>query len=395
MSFEFDDIFELPFFLDKSSTSVLRRYIEAHNERYDDFTDRLNEIVESRQIDQAQGEELDRIGAAFGVLGRRRGRSDQEYRIYLKSLVQSFKGRGTVPGIISAVAAGLNTDEENVEVVEDFENLEYVIRLEDWPAHRGSTIEELAELADASVAQQIRTEYDVDEEETGVTDAVNTTVAERIEPEDVSISDAFTINDGLTEITESVTSDDLAEVNPNLITFAEEVSLDDLAEINPDLTTTDEQTGVGDEGVPRRRGHTDETGIADGRDVLPRDVNTARWETQDVDHVTEWSFFEWTELIDLKRNAADEAGVTDAMNVPPKDAVTTDEAAVTDAVEVRFNVTSTTDVAGAADAVFIDPNAATTSDTGGSDDAVTNITVERVGWGLEDWDTMNWTKEHN
>jgi hypothetical protein len=206
--FEFDDVYDLPFFLDRSDESILRRYVEGHNEEYQDFSDKLEEVVESRQVDQAEGEELDRIGAAFGTLGRRRGRSDREYRIYLKSLVESFRGRGTVPGIISAIAAGLNIDEEDVEVQEDFQNLEYIVVLYDWTSHRGTTVEELSELADASVSNLKRTVYKIDNEEMEVEDSVRSIISTRTEDDEVSVDDLVQKDANKNSVTDSTNSDD-------------------------------------------------------------------------------------------------------------------------------------------------------------------------------------------
>lgn len=257
----FDDIFELPFFLDKSSDSVLRRYIEAHNEEVTEFGDKLDEVIESRQIDNAEGDELDRIGASFGVLGERRGRDDQEYRIYLKSLVQSFKGRGTVPGIVSAVAAALNTDEANIEIKEDFENVEYTISLSDWPPHRGSTVQELAELADASVARLAETEYNTGEDEVSVDDGVAITVSTQV---------AF-----------------------------DELSVDDFATANENKSAVTDSTGVSDEAVARRRGvesvftagdtpgvndnQTQTTDVAGFDDTATTAITQVAWDTGDWD----------------------------------------------------------------------------------------------------------------
>ena len=245
--FEFDDVFDLPFFLDRSDDSVLRRYVAAHNQEHDNFANRLEEIVQSRQIDNAQGEELDRIGAAFGILGKRRGRSDQEYRIYLKSLVQSFRGRGTVPGIISAVAAGLNIEENKVAVEEDFQNLEYTIKLYNWTNHRGSTVEELSELADASVAKLKQTEYKVDTDEMGVDDAVSASVSTRVEEEEISISDATFVNQNLVEKAEEISFDDSAFVDRNKVTVTpDEMGVSDTTQVNTNKVSVAEKASIDD-----------------------------------------------------------------------------------------------------------------------------------------------------
>lgn len=162
----------LPSVIPRDPGSVIRRYVASHEEDVQTYEDRLDTVMESHQIDHATGDELDQIGAFFGKLGRRRGRSDQEYRIYLKTIVQAFKGRGTVPGIQSAVAAGLNTVPEEINISEDFQNLEYEILMTEWEPHEAATISELAELSDASVAKLTSIVYQPSsaKEAVGVTD---------------------------------------------------------------------------------------------------------------------------------------------------------------------------------------------------------------------------------
>jgi len=262
---DFDDVFDLPFFLDRSEGSVIRQYIAAHNDEIQDFGDKLEEVMESHQIDNATGEELDQIGAAFGPLGRRRSRGDQEYRIYIKSLVQSFRGRGTVPGIISAVAAGLNTEDNNVEIIEDFQDLEYTIRLTDWSSHRGTTIEELAELADASVSRLKRIEYDVVTEEMTVSDSVKAIVSTRVEDEEISIDDAPFVDQNLTTTGDDMGAADTAAVDSNKVTEAEDM-------------------GVADTAAANRRGVTEGYGA---NDAVAKTETTVAWD------VGNWDSMNW------------------------------------------------------------------------------------------------------
>jgi len=389
---EFDDIFDLPFFLARDKDSTIRKYIEAHNDETDDFGNKLEEALESHQIDNASGDELDEIGAAFGILGRRRERNDQEYRIYLKSLVQSFRGRGTIPGIISAVAAGLNVDEDQIEIEEDYQNLEYIITLYEWTDHRGSTVEELSELADASVSNLKRTVYKIDEEEMEVDDSINVTVSTRVEDEDISIADLAEVNPDLTNIADAMEVDDLAEVNPDLTTTTEEVTADDTAQVNPDKTTT-----------------TDEAAVDDNTEVY--ETETARWDQERVG----WDFFEWEALTELSRSlpleemsvtdataidankntASDESGAADDVFVDQnKVAAAAESAGVSDSVDIRFNVTSVTDTAYSDDTVSIDGNTVSSTDVAGAADGV-STSVTNVAWESGTWNTMTWTKEHN
>lgn len=99
--------------------------------------------------------DLDRIGAYFGQLGKRRGRSDNDYRAYLKSIVQSFSGRGTIDGIKFAVSSGFGgaVDAEDIIIDEDFVKNEYDIEINDFGDTSDinvETVNEMAELADPS-----------------------------------------------------------------------------------------------------------------------------------------------------------------------------------------------------------------------------------------------------
>ena len=131
--------------------SIMSRYVTAHYETVADLEPDIETAIESHQIEKASGDDLDRLGALFGELGKRRGRSDAEYRAFLKSIVQSFRGRGTKPGMKFAIAAGIGTDPENIVIEEDFQQVGYEIRVEtDDTSFLSSAINDMAELADPS-----------------------------------------------------------------------------------------------------------------------------------------------------------------------------------------------------------------------------------------------------
>ena len=146
--------------------SILSRYVDAHHKSATTLEPRLEELHNSHQIDNATKEDLDRIGALFGDLGKRRNRDDEEYRAFLKSIVQSFRGRGTKPGMRFAIAAGLGLDltkskyrddDGNIDlsdyiiIEEDFEQVGYEIRIEtDDTTFLSSAVNDMAELADPS-----------------------------------------------------------------------------------------------------------------------------------------------------------------------------------------------------------------------------------------------------
>jgi hypothetical protein len=106
--------------------------------------------VDDIRVEQRNSADLDRVGALFGPLGRRRGRNDAEYRAFLRSIVQSFSGRGTVDGIKFAVAAGIDIPESDVIVTEDFQSNSYSITVLNPNGINSSVVDEMAELADPS-----------------------------------------------------------------------------------------------------------------------------------------------------------------------------------------------------------------------------------------------------
>ncbi len=141
----------IPEILPREEDTVIYKYIDSHDKELEDLDQKINDVYQSRKIDAATGDELDQIGRLFGELGRRRGRDDQEYRTYLKSIVQSFSGRGTKPGMKFAVAAGIGTTTDNITINEDFKNNSYTIRVENVSdGFIASSINDMAELADPS-----------------------------------------------------------------------------------------------------------------------------------------------------------------------------------------------------------------------------------------------------
>jgi hypothetical protein len=139
------------FYVTYVAESVVSRYIASYEDEVSTTNDKIDAVIASREVDNATGDDLDRIGALFGELGRRRGRPDAEYRAFLKSIVQSFKGRGTIPGLKFAIAAGIGTDPENIIINEDFEEVGYTITIENTDSgFLTKAINDLAQLADPS-----------------------------------------------------------------------------------------------------------------------------------------------------------------------------------------------------------------------------------------------------
>lgn len=138
----------------RSKDRVIDRYIDAHDTEFEGFDGAISYTKLSRQVQEADGQDLDRIGRLFGPLGARGARGSDEYRTFLSNLINSFNARGTVSGLKFAIAAAANTETDNVIITEDFENNEYEISIEDTDSQFiTSAINQLAELADPSAVE--------------------------------------------------------------------------------------------------------------------------------------------------------------------------------------------------------------------------------------------------
>lgn len=169
-------------------------WLRAHEDEVDALDVDVEEVQKSLQVAHATGDELDRIGSDFGILGRRRGRGDEAYRQYLMTLVAAFRGRGRIDDVRFAIASGLTVEKSAVTLDEDFQNTRYTVVLTDWKAHKGSTVEELAQIADPSAVDLHRVRYDV-----GVDEAL--------------ASDAVTVDSGLSVDEPATTSDAIESVD--------------------------------------------------------------------------------------------------------------------------------------------------------------------------------------
>ncbi len=131
------------------------KWIDAHQSEFDKLHQSINQTKDQIHIDTATGLELDLIGREYGILGQRRGRDDPAYRSYLQTLVSSFQGVGTIPGVKLAISAGLLIDEDEVSLLEDFSENKYEIELTDWTAHETGTVRELADLSDPIAIERL------------------------------------------------------------------------------------------------------------------------------------------------------------------------------------------------------------------------------------------------
>lgn len=136
----------------QAQDSTLQQFVRGFETLYTQYGNELNSIRTAHRVTEADGMDLNRIGALFGPLGRRRGRGDDEYRRYLMSLTRTFRGRGTARGISFAVSAVAGTSGEDDVTVHDYpDSLEYGLTIRNWAAHSGADLRYLANLADPSV----------------------------------------------------------------------------------------------------------------------------------------------------------------------------------------------------------------------------------------------------
>lgn len=232
---------------------------------------------DAADVIQRNSSDLDRIGAFFGELGKRRGRSDDEYATFLRSIVQSFSGRGTVDGIKFAVASALDLDPDQIVIEEDFVTNEYTVDIEvPFPPHELVTLTELADLADPSGVEFGSITYDVAQEQVDATDSVSVTTGQQIS-EETSIDDTVGVNPNLTTVDEQVQADDAAFVNPNLTTTADTMQADDTTAVNPNLNTVNEDVGAAD----TAQVDPDKTTVAEDTsadDTVATDETTVAWD---------------------------------------------------------------------------------------------------------------------
>lgn len=140
-----------PSILPREPSSVFRRYIDTYGDAFNGLDSAMSYVKQSHDVTEANGRDLQQIGALYGEIGRQGTRSEEEYRAYIQSLLNSFNARGTVAGLKFAIAAAVDTDVDNVEIVEDFDNNEYEIELRNVNSKfLSSTVNDLAELADPS-----------------------------------------------------------------------------------------------------------------------------------------------------------------------------------------------------------------------------------------------------
>jgi hypothetical protein len=247
------------FYVTYRAPSIVSRYLDTHEDKLNSVEEEIQRVIEGKFIESATGQELDEIGKLFGpLIGKRRDRTDDQYRIYLKSVVQSFTSRGTVNGIKLAISAATDVPLEDIVINEDFTNVEYEVQVQAATPVTVELLEQVAEIADPSGVDQVRTRFVIPDEETSVNDIIDITEGQQIF-DDITVNDS-TANFGFGKegaVFENITVDDATAVNPNKINVGiDTVTANDVTAINPNTfavsdenTTSDDTTATTVEGV--------------------------------------------------------------------------------------------------------------------------------------------------
>jgi len=216
------------FFVTYRSDSVLGRYIEQGETELATVEDELEEIRDGKFVDTATGRQLDRIGRLFGDLGQRRGRNDQEYRIFLKSVTQSFVSRGTKNDIKTALSAATDVPISDISINENFEDNEYQVEILAATPVSGGLVEDVSDIADPSGVSLEITRFRIFPDETTIDDSVSFTEGQKI-PESLGIADTAA-NFGFNAegaLFEDIILNSAVAIDPNVTSVSDQSSVDD------------------------------------------------------------------------------------------------------------------------------------------------------------------------
>lgn len=183
-----------------TARSIIDRYIESGESELDDAEKDLENALSSKFVDEATGDELDEIGKLFGdTVGSRRGRTDPQYRFYLKSVARSFISRGTKSGIKAAISAATEVPVEDITISEDFQNNAYeVVVIPNTPV-KSEILNEVAQIADPSGIKLRSTRFEISPDTIGVDDSVGSVLP-------IQTNESFVANDAVTEVSSSPTN---------------------------------------------------------------------------------------------------------------------------------------------------------------------------------------------
>jgi hypothetical protein len=276
--------------------------------------------------------------------------------------VQSFISRGTVEGIKLAISAATEVPIDDITINEDFENVEYEVELIPDTPITIELLENVAEIADPSGVNQLLTRIIVDPDESLSNDS--TKIKPGIEVDDVAISG------------------DNIVIDPNKFSAGT-----DTATVTDTLATNSNTTD------------TTETATSTEKSVLSESVdkNSHRWEkTTNSDVESEWSFFEWTEILDEQQSASDLFASADSATFTINTAEISETALTDDAVETPQSEGNAVDtVALTDDAVETPQSEGNTVDTGATNDTVSTISPTLVAWNTNSWESFDWAREHS
>ena len=126
--------------IDLDSGSILRveyytepniqKYTEPLNDDIESVGANIDTVIQNKSVETADSSGLERIGDQFGDLGSRSGRSNEEYRAYLRSLVPTFTARGTKDDIKIAVASVTGVDKDQITISEDTEQVGFQVLID-------------------------------------------------------------------------------------------------------------------------------------------------------------------------------------------------------------------------------------------------------------------------
>ena len=271
-----------------TSLSILSRYIAPAEEELTQVQDDIKSGLESKYVDEATGTDLDELGKIFGnEIGARRGRDDDAYRTYHKSVVQSFVSRGTKSGIRVAIAAAAGIDVSDIEVNDGFGSLEYDVVVNPRTAISGGAIETIAELADASGVKLRFIRY--------APERAKETIETQDSPE---IREGFTSSDAISSL-------DVLDINPNVAQASDTLSSSDATSVGNIAASEIDETAI-QESVTR---------------VFSRDKDDYRWDTAVDGDIVRWGFSSWvgrgvTDVDDIFTSVSDTIGIDSDVILP-------------------------------------------------------------------------------
>jgi len=127
---------------------TLQRYAGSYEDDLSSAMLGTSFVRTTRYVDSAEGQALDFIGSWFGEVGERRGRSDAEYRTFLRSIVRAFNGTGTRHDMRLVISGAVRGKIKDITIDEDFQKNGFRVTItEGDDAQISSAINEVVEMA--------------------------------------------------------------------------------------------------------------------------------------------------------------------------------------------------------------------------------------------------------